>query len=64
MTYALVYKDSGDFIADFESLDRARSAAQDLLEGRPSMREHIGLMEFDDAGHPTRSHEIESATLG
>jgi hypothetical protein len=61
MTYAIVYKDSGDFLADFESLDEARSALHDLLQERPSVREHIGLMEFDDAGHPTRALDVESA---
>jgi len=55
MTYAILYKDSGDLLGDFESLQDARSGLHDLLLEHPSARGLIGLMEFDDAGHPTRA---------
>jgi hypothetical protein len=61
MTYAILYKDNGDFLADYDSFEEARSALHDFVEEHPSIRHRVGMLEIDDSGHATRALDVESA---
>jgi hypothetical protein len=52
MTYAILYIENGDFIADFDSEDAARAALADFLRENPSVRDRVGLLAFGDDGLP------------
>ncbi len=52
MTYAVIYAQNGEFIADFDSHDEAVEALCEYVAEHPSVSEQVGLMEFDDSGHP------------
>ena len=52
MSYAILYAQNGEFVADFDSHDEAVGALREYVAEHPSVSEQVGLMEFDDAGHP------------
>jgi hypothetical protein len=52
MTYAILFIENGDFVADFDSEDAARAALQDFLRENPTVRDRIGLLAFADDGMP------------
>ena len=52
MTYAVMYAQNGELIADFESHDVAVEALRQYVAEHPSVIDQVGLMEFDDSGHP------------
>lgn len=59
MTYAILYIENGDFIADFDDEDEARNALHDLVTEQPSVQDRVGLLAFGDDGLPVG--EIVSA---
>jgi hypothetical protein len=52
MTYAVIYAQNGEFVADFDSQDEAVEALRDYVADHPSVTDQVGLMEFDDDGRP------------
>jgi hypothetical protein len=52
MTYAILYIENGDFVADFDSEDAARAALEDFLGENPSVRDRVGLLAFGEDGLP------------
>jgi hypothetical protein len=52
MTYAILYIENGDFVADFDSEDAARAALHDFLLDDPTVRDRVGLLAFRDDGLP------------
>jgi hypothetical protein len=52
MTYAVVYAQNGELVADFDSQGEAVEALRDYIADYPSVSEQVGLMVFDDEGHP------------
>ncbi len=52
MTYALLFIENGDFIADFDSEVSARAALHDFLAENPSVRDRVGLLTFGEDGMP------------
>ncbi len=50
MTFAIVYIDNGDFVADFDSQDEAVVALREFVGEHPSLAERVGLLAFDDSG--------------
>ena len=50
MTYALLFIENGDFIADFDSEVSARAALHDFLAENPSVRDRVGLLMFGEDG--------------
>ena len=52
MTYAILYIENGDLIADFDDQDEARHALHEFVADNPSVRDRVGLLAFDDAGQP------------
>ena len=61
MSYAILYAQNGDFVADFDSHDEAIGALRVYVAEHPSVSEQVGLMEFDDAGHPVGEFVSASA---
>jgi hypothetical protein len=55
MTYGIFNLDSGNALAWYDSQPEALAAVGKLLGGEPDSAESVGLMEFDDNGHPTQS---------
>jgi hypothetical protein len=58
MTYAIVYVENGDFVADFETRDEARAALRKFVVEHPDTHEQVGLMAFDDDGHPASDFQL------
>ena len=52
MTYAILFIENGDFVADFDSEEAARAALHDFVAENPSIRDRVGLLAFDDDGLP------------
>lgn len=52
MTYAILYAENGDFVADFDSHDEAQHALEEFVAEHHEVRESVGLMAFDDDGLP------------
>jgi hypothetical protein len=52
MTYAILYIENGDLVADFDTPDEARESLLQFVREHPSVRERVGLMAFDDEGQP------------
>jgi hypothetical protein len=61
MTYAVLYARNGDFIADFDSQEEAVEALRDFVSDHPSVSEQVGIMAFDEDGHPASSFTPASA---
>jgi hypothetical protein len=59
MTYAILYIENGDLVADFDTEDDARAALHEFVTENPSVGDRIGLLAFDDAGQPVG--EFQSA---
>ena len=59
MTYAILYIENGDLVADFDSEDDARTAPHEFVTENPSVRNRVGLLAFDDDGQPVG--EFQSA---
>ncbi|MGH2849541.1 MAG: hypothetical protein ACRDLP_02890 [Solirubrobacteraceae bacterium] len=51
MTFAIVYIENGDFVADFDSQDEAVVALREFVGEHPSLAERVGLLTFDDSGN-------------
>jgi hypothetical protein len=52
MSYAVIYAQNGEFIADFDSHDEAVEALRAFVGEHPSVIDEVGLIEFDEGGHP------------
>ena len=52
MSYAILYAQNGEFVADFDSRDEAVDALREYVVEHPSVSDQVGLMEIDDTGHP------------
>lgn len=52
MTYAIMHAQNGELIADFDSHDEAVEALREYVAEYPSVIDQVGLVEFDDSGHP------------
>jgi len=63
MTYAVLYAENANFIADFESRDEAEHVIADICREDPGARERIGLMPFDDDGMPAGDFEPAEVLL-
>ena len=63
MTYAVIYAENGELVADFDSEDAARDALREYVAEYPSVSERVGLMAFDDDGHAT-SDFVSASALG
>lgn len=67
MPYAILYIENGDFVADFDSVDEARTALRDFLADQPAVRDRVGILEFDADGQPVGelqtadAHEVQPA---
>jgi predicted Zn-dependent protease len=57
MTYAVIYAENADLIADYASRDEAEHALADICRDDPGARNRIGLMPFDDDGMPAGDFE-------
>ena len=53
VTYAIVFIENGDVVADFDVLDEARDALHDFVAEHPRVGERVGLLAFDERGRPT-----------
>ncbi len=53
MTYGIFSLESGNALAWFASQDEALDAVRQIIEGEPDAIDAVGLMEFDDRGHPS-----------
>lgn len=63
MTYAVLYAENADFIADFPSREEAERALVGICRDDPGARDRIGLMAFDDDGLPAGDFEPAEALL-
>lgn len=61
MTYAIVFAQNGEFVADFESRDDAVEALREYVAEYPSVSDQVGLMEFDNSGHPVSEFVLARA---
>ena len=52
MTYAILYRENGDFVADYGSKHEAEAAMRAFVAEFPDTVDHVGLMPFDEAGMP------------
>jgi hypothetical protein len=55
MTYGIFSLESANALSWFDSEDAAFEAARRILRGEPEARESLGIMQFDDSGHPVGS---------
>jgi hypothetical protein len=55
MTHAILFIENGDLLADFDTLDDARSALHEYVGDHPGVGARVGLLAFDDDGHPVAS---------
>ena len=62
MTYAVIYAQNGELVADFDSQDEAVEALREYVADNPSAGDQVGLMEFDDYGQPA-SEFVPASTL-
>ena len=53
MSYAILYAQNGEIIADFDSHDEAVAALREYVAEHASVIDQVGLIEFDDYGHPS-----------
>jgi hypothetical protein len=60
MTYALVYIEHGDLVADFEDYEEARAALSEFVSEHPEVVHRVGILPFDDDGVPG---EFEPAAM-
>jgi len=60
MTYAILYVENGDVVADFDTQDEARTALHEYISEHPSVRDRVGLLAFDEHGAPVG--EFQSAS--
>lgn len=63
MTYAVVYAENANFIADFGSRAEAERALADICREDPGARDRIGLMPFNDDGMPAGDFEPAEQAL-
>jgi hypothetical protein len=61
MTFAVVYIENGDFVADFASEEEAIDALRDFVAESPSISNRVGLMAFDDHGYPAGEFQPASS---
>ena len=52
MTYAILYIENGDFIADFDDEQEARVALHQFVSEQPAIQDRVGLLAFGDDGLP------------
>jgi len=67
MTYGIFSLASGNALKWFDSEDEAFAAAQAILRSEPEASDSIGVMAFDEHGHPAHSwqgEELGQATHG
>lgn len=57
MTYAVLYSENADLIADYGSRDEAERALVKICEDDPGAAGRIGLMTLDDDGMPVGDFE-------
>ena len=60
MTYGIFSLESGNALSWFDSEDAALDAAGRLLSAEPEAKESVGVMWFDDRGHPVESLQGEA----
>jgi hypothetical protein len=52
MTYAIVYIEHGDVVADFDDYVEARTALSEFVSEHPEVLDRVGILPFDDDGVP------------
>lgn len=52
VTYAIVYVEHGDLVADFEDYEAARSALSEFVSEHPEVLHRVGILPFDEDGVP------------
>lgn len=52
MTYAIVYVEHGDLVADFDDYEEARSALASFVSEHPEVLHRVGIVPFDEGGVP------------
>jgi hypothetical protein len=60
MSHAILYTENGDLVVDFETADEARTALHELVAENPSVRDRVGLLEFDAEGQPVGELRLAS----
>ncbi|MGP0038384.1 MAG: hypothetical protein ACLP4R_28045 [Solirubrobacteraceae bacterium] len=48
MTYAVVYIEHGDLVADFDDYEEARSALAEFVSEHPEVLHRVGILPFED----------------
>jgi hypothetical protein len=64
MTFAVIYVENGDLVADFDSEDEALEALRGYVADSPSISDRVGLMAFDDYGRPASTFQPASSLVG
>jgi hypothetical protein len=57
MTFAIVYIEHGDLVADFEDREEAYAALEEFVKAHPEVAHRVGLLAFDDEGMPAGEYE-------
>ena len=52
MTYAIVYVEHGDLVADFEDYEAACYALSQFVSEHPEVLHRVGILPFDENGVP------------
>lgn len=60
MTYAIVYVEHGDLVADFDDYEAACSALSQFVSENPEVLHRVGILPFDQDGVPG---EFEPAAI-
>lgn len=60
MTYAILYIENGDIVADFNSQDEARAALHEFVSENPSVGDRVGILAFDQHGNPVGDFQSAS----
>jgi len=67
MTFGIFSIESGNALSWFSSEEEAFSAVRTILQSEPEAIDSLGLMDFDDRGHPFRAwhgQELQDAARG